>query len=48
MLNNYVVIKNDGVIYFQTLKEVPWHIGLIKLENWQNSEEAWKTIWKLM
>ena len=43
--NHSTTNRNYAVTYSKTLEEVPWHLGLKKLD--KNFQKAWK-LWKLV
>ena len=47
--NNCTTIRNYAVTYYKTLlEEVPWHLRLKELKNWQNFQKAWKKLQNLV
>ena len=44
--NHSITTRNNAVTYYQTLEEVLWHLGLIKIKNVKNFQKAWKKLQK--
>ena len=42
--NHSNTTRNYAVIYYQTLEEVPWHLGLKKYNKEQKFEKLWKFV----
>ena len=45
--NHSITTRNNAVTYYQTLKEVLWHLGLLKSKNIKIFQKAWKKLQKI-
>ena len=46
--NHYTTTKKYAVSLYHTIKEVPQHLRLKKLEKWQKFSKIFKKLWKLI